>query len=275
MTAITRMPEWTIRRVERADELSQGPNDVDFLRAPELRAHERYLVCFAVSPRAIEAAQRLRFETFNVELGEGLAASWQTGLDQDPFDAQMTHLVLLERRSHQVVGTYRLQTGAQAAAGLGYYAAQEFDLQPLAALLPQAVEAGRACLHPQHRNPTAIMQLWQGIKAFLGLHGLRYLFGCCSITTTDPRAGWQALRELEAQGWLHPTLRCPPRTRQACGPDDETQRARLPKLFRTYCELGATVVSDPALDPEFGTVDFLALQDASRVNLSALREACA
>ena len=274
MTAITRKPNWTIRRVERADELLEKPTDVDFLRAPELRPHARYLVCYAASARAVEAAQRLRFETFNVELGEGLAESWQTGLDQDPFDAQMTHLVLLERGSQQVVGTYRLQTGAQAQAGIGFYSAQEFDLQPLTRLLPEAVEAGRACLHPEHRNPAAIMQLWQGIKAFLQLHGLRYLFGCCSITTSDPADGWTAMRELEARGWLHPELRCPPTTRHACGPDEATARAKLPKLFRTYCKLGAVVVSDPALDAEFGTVDFLVLQDAAGVSLSSLRGAC-
>ena len=45
---------------------------------------------------------------------------------------------------------------------------------------------------------------------------------------------------------------------------------KLPKLFRTYLRLGALVVSEPAIDREFGTVDFLILMDGKEVALSRL-----
>ena len=41
-------------------------------------------------------AQRLRFEVFNLELGEGLAASHATGFDVDPFDEFRDHLIVEE-----------------------------------------------------------------------------------------------------------------------------------------------------------------------------------
>ena len=71
----------------------------------------------------LAAAQRLRFEVFNTELGEGLAASEATGLDTDAFDAHCDHLLLILRDSSgestgRVVGTYRLATLAMAAHGL-------------------------------------------------------------------------------------------------------------------------------------------------------------
>ncbi len=42
----------------------------------------------------IRAAQVLRFQVFNLELNEGLAQSYATGLDADPFDAVCDHLLV-------------------------------------------------------------------------------------------------------------------------------------------------------------------------------------
>ena len=75
----------------------------------------------------IHAAQTLRFQVFNLELNEGLAHSYATGRDADAFDAVCDHLLVEHLPSRQIVGTYRLQTGANAAKNLGYYSAQEFD----------------------------------------------------------------------------------------------------------------------------------------------------
>jgi putative hemolysin len=51
----------------------------------------------ARSADEVRAAQRLRFEVFNLELNEGLAESPFTGLDIDPFDAVCQHQVLIGR----------------------------------------------------------------------------------------------------------------------------------------------------------------------------------
>ena len=77
----------------------------------------------------IRAAQALRFQVFNLELNEGFAQSYATGLDADPFDAVCDHLLVEHLPSQQIVGTYRLQTGANAAQKLGYYCAQEFEFE--------------------------------------------------------------------------------------------------------------------------------------------------
>ena len=45
---------------------------------------------------------------------------------------------------------------------------------------------------------------------------------------------------------------------------------KLPKLFRTYIRLGTKVISEPAIDLEFGTVDFLVLQDGKKFTFSQL-----
>src|SRR5882672_184863 len=64
-----------------------------------------YVTRFAESLADLKAIQRLRFEVFNVELHEGLDASYVTGLDQDQFDLACHHLMVSEASSGQVVGT--------------------------------------------------------------------------------------------------------------------------------------------------------------------------
>jgi len=83
--------------------------------------HPRYAARLALSAEELRGAQQLRFEVFNLELGEGLAESYATGLDVDPFDEFCDHLIVEEIATSEVVGTYRMQTGQLAAANLGYY----------------------------------------------------------------------------------------------------------------------------------------------------------
>src|SRR5690349_1418857 len=88
-----------------------------------------YVTRLARSKEDVRAAQSLRFQVFNLELNEGLEQSYATGLDEDPFDAVCDHLIVEHLPSANVVGTYRLQTGHNAAAYRGYYCEQEFEFQ--------------------------------------------------------------------------------------------------------------------------------------------------
>jgi len=89
-----------------------------------------YAVRLARTKPEVAAAQALRFEVFNMELNEGLAESFATGLDADPFDEVCDHLLVENVLDGSIVGTYRLQTGSMAAAHRGYYSEQEFDFSP-------------------------------------------------------------------------------------------------------------------------------------------------
>ena len=71
-----------------------------------------YAARLSRSQDEVQAAQVLRFEVFNLELNEGLEQSYVSGLDEDPFDAVCDHLIVEHLPSQQIVGTYRLQTGA-------------------------------------------------------------------------------------------------------------------------------------------------------------------
>jgi putative hemolysin len=156
----------------------------------------QYTVRLARDAGEIRAAQTLRFQVFNLELNEGLAQSYATGRDEDPFDAVCDHLLVEHLPSQQIVGTYRLQTGANAAKNLGYYSAQEFEFDVFEPLRNEIVELGRACVHRQHRNLIVLGLLWRGIADYATGHGARYLLGCSSITSQDAAVGASAYTEL-------------------------------------------------------------------------------
>lgn len=213
------------------------------------------------NPADLVAAQMLRFQVFNLELNEGLAESYVTGLDQDAFDAACDHLIVEHVPSATVVGTYRLQTGRQAKA-LGYYSAQEFAFEAFEPLRGELIELGRACVHPQHRNTFVLGTLWKGIVAYAQRHQARYLIGCSSLTSQSPAVGAAAFAALR-EDYLVPTCyQTLPLPAYAC-PLDQVADApvAIPKLLRAYLSLGAKICGPPALDRQFKTIDFLTLLD--------------
>src|ERR1041384_3817183 len=107
-----------------------------------------YRTRLARTTEDVRAAQSLRFQVFNLELNEGLEQSYATGLDEDPFDAVCDHLIVEHLPSASIVGTYRLQTGHNAAAYRGYYCAQEFEFQMFEPFREEMIEFGRACVYP-------------------------------------------------------------------------------------------------------------------------------
>lgn len=240
----------------------------------------RYRVRLAAGPNDLRRAQELRFEVFNRELEEGLAESWTRGYDEDAFDASCDHLIVEDTTMDSeargspfdVVGTYRLQPARNATRAPGLYTAGEFDLGDLAPLFGEAVEAGRACIHREHRNTRVLQLLWQGIGSYMLRRRARYLFGCCSLTSQDPLEGAATWRWLAAHGHLHPTLAARPRRESECFAPGAARATGpvadgVPSLFASYLRIGTRICGEPALDRQFKTIDFLALLDVADLSL--------
>jgi len=225
-------------------------------------APTHYATRLARNADEIRAAQVLRYEVFNLELHEGLASSYTTGLDADPFDAVCDHLIVEYVPTGSIVGTYRLQMGANAAANLGYYCAQEFHFDPFEPLRREIVELGRACVHKQHRNLIVLGLLWKGIATYAKERGGRYLMGCSSLTSQDPAVGGSAYASLCRKHLVAPEYRTTPLPAYECSLRDlAAEPVEIPKLLRAYLTMGAKICGAPALDPHFKTIDFLTLLD--------------
>jgi putative hemolysin len=253
---------------------------------PRPRIHAevgRYRLRLAQTVEDRDAACRLRFKVFNIELGEGLESSYQTGLDTDQFDLFCEHLLVEDKTDRRIVGTYRMQSGRTAAHNLGYYSEQEFDFSPYEPLRDDTLELGRASIDRDHRTPEVLMLLWRGIAQYATDMGLRYLIGCSSLNSQDPAEGWQMYRQLE-QYRVAEEFRTLPTMAYACPTEQEGEPAqpspseseivessavKVPKLLKTYLAIGARICGPPAWDREFGTIDFLTLLDLKLLSHSA------
>lgn len=241
--------------------MNQVKNTIEAVRLLVSRP-DHYTVSLARTEEQVHQAQGLRFEVFNIELEEGLEQSFESGLDVDQFDAVCDHLLVEHLPSRQVVGTYRLQTGANAAAYHGYYCEQEFEFSKFEGTRREIIELGRACVQREHRNLVVLGLLWKGIADYARLHGGRYLLGCSSLTSQDPRVGASAYNEMYRRHLAPAEWRTRPRPEYDCPLEQLAADApKLPKLLRAYLGIGAKICGPPALDRNFKTIDFLTLLD--------------
>jgi putative hemolysin len=196
----------------------------------------RFQVSFARTREDLKAIQRLRFEVFNLELGEGLDESFTTGLDADRFDPVCHHLIVSHTKTGQVIGTYRMQTSAMAQQHIGFYSADEFDLAGFPdAIREAAVEVGSAC---------------------------------CSLTSQNRDEGRRVMDHLVEAKQVRTDLRIEPRPDWRCyeesyvaPPAPPGTGVHVPKLFSLYLRYGGKVCGPPALDRFFKTIDYLVLLD--------------
>lgn len=218
----------------------------------------------------VRAVQRLRHRVFAGELGARLNDPG-SDLDTDEFDEQCDHLIVEHNPSGEVVGTYRLLPPGR---GERLYSESEFDLCALAPLRPSLLEAGRSCVHPDHRSGAVITLMWSALARYALLSGHRYLAGCASVPLDDGGVVAMSIRRLTDDGHAAPPdLRVRPHRPwiPAVAEPRTVNRAMLPPLLRGYLRLGAWVCGPPAHDPEFGVADFFVLLQLNRIDERYLR----
>jgi putative hemolysin len=187
-------------------------------------------------------------------------------------------LIVEEVATETIVGTYRLQTGQLAAANLGYYSEREFDFAPYEPFRYEMIELGRACVHAEHRNFSLLHLLWRGIARYAVECKARFLIGCSSLTSQDPVEGVAVYRQLQPY-LVSPGLRTQPRAEfivaagddagcSGVSPNEALPGSNVPatsgassRLLRAYLAIGAKICGPPAIDCDFGTIDFLTLLD--------------
>ena len=227
---------------------------------------DNYCVRKADSLEEVRMAQKLRYEVFNVELGEGLESSLEDQRDKDPFDIHCDHLIVEHLPEQTIVGTYRVQTGQRAAEGIGYYSAQEFDLTPYEKYRHKILELGRACVHVDHRKQKVLKLLWRGIARYAFANKSRYLIGCSSLTSQSSGEGWALYHKIKEDYMVSKKFQTMPLPDYQLDPESgEPVEVKCPRLFAAYLGLGARIAGPPAIDRAFKTIDFFTLFDFKKV----------
>jgi putative hemolysin len=225
-------------------------------------------VRIAVEADEVAAVQALRFRVFYQELG-ALAGpeAVVSAMDRDAFDDVADHLIVVDHAlgdgPEGVVGTYRL-IRQEAAARIGrFYSADEYDLTQILRVPGRVLELGRSCVDAGYRSRAVMQLLWRGIAAYVFWHRVDLMFGCASLSGTDPDALAPELTYLYVRHLAPPDLRIralPGRYVEMLRVDPaalDLRRglARLPPLIKGYLRLGGFVGDGAVIDRQFNTTD--------------------
>lgn len=251
--------------------------------APKVRVFiekEEYVIKTAENDFELEQALRLRHEVFIFEI---LGKKKLFGIDIDRYDMLCDHLLVIDKKTEQVVGTYRFNSDRYSDR---FYSEMEFNLGTLMRKQGVKLEIGRACIHKDYRGSNMMGLLWEGLYAYLGVLGARYIFGCSSIQTTDPMDAARVHLAIRGENHaddsmgIHPVKKYAIRnftrftqTAEMEGEDALRRgRAILPRLIRDYFRFGAVICGEPALDMAFRCVDVFTILDMSFLNNSYREE---
>jgi putative hemolysin len=235
------------------------------IKAEAQRPAKRSLdVLLARSQSEILDAQRLRYRVFAGEMGANLPTR-TPGVDHDIYDPYCEHLIVRDRQSGEVVGTYRILS-PENARQVGYYSENEFDLTRLHHLRPRLVEIGRSCVHPEYRTGATITLLWSGLAQYMVERGYDYLMGCASISMADGGHAAASLYNRLAVDHLGPQeYRVFPRCPLPLAALQQDRPAEVPPLIKGYLRAGAWICGEPAWDPDFNTADLPILMPMAKV----------
>lgn len=237
---------------------------------------DHFMVKLAENHEEVERAQRLRYEVFNVEQGRGLEIADKFGIDFDEFDEYCLHLLVMRKGDDRVVGTYRAHLGTIANSYKGFYSSREYYIKGLYRIADKCVELGRTCVSPDFRTGAVVALLWSAITELLVRAKAIYMLGCVSLEETDPRLGWALYEYLKQKNCLSRDFSVTPRPGFILKrpPENEIEKflsnsqaliKHIPPIFKGYLRLGGSICGDPALDREFGTIDFFILVDVTKV----------
>lgn len=228
-------------------------------------AQPHLIVAWARDSEEIREAQHLRYRVFADEMGATLKGA--TGLDIDEYDEYCDHLLVRDKASLKVVGTYRVLPPHQAGRLGKLYAEGEFDLSRFKHLRPKMLELGRSCVHPDYRSGSVIMTLWSGLAGYMKKHGYETMLGCASVPMADGGHYAASLyTQLQQRAMTSPEYRATPHIPLPIADLQSNLAVEPPALMKGYLRLGARICGAPAWDPDFNTADFLTLFRLSEIN---------
>ena len=115
------------------------------------------------------------------------------------MDILCDHLMIIEKKSQQVVGTYRVASSHYTQK---FYSQGEFALEGLLVEDGPKIELGRACISKDHRNGMVMKLLWRGIGEYFKATRSRILFGCTSIKTMELKDAVMIAAYAQEKGWV-------------------------------------------------------------------------
>lgn len=230
--------------------------------------NHKYKVEIAQSSRQIEEALRLRYRVFYKELHRNF--QFKDKKDKDLYDEQSHHLLVIDKETDSIIGTYRLQTYELAMAGHGFVSNKRFILEDLPeSVQKKSFEVGRVCIDPNHRGGRVLYLLWKGLAGYLNYYDLRYLFGYAAIDNQNPKSAYQLYQYLIQHDYHNSIYKIRVKNEyklQLENGSDETKEIIIPPLLQNYLDVGTKICSEPAYDANLDLNYFFILLDVEAIS---------
>ncbi len=224
-----------------------------------------YIVKTIESRSELKEVMKLRYQVFHKEYRK---KKFPFGLDVESLDPVADHLVIIDKESDKIVGTYRLICSEFSNV---FYSQSEFNIQGFFELPGVKLELSRACIHKDFRKGVVMNLLWRGLVKYMNEVKAKYLFGCSSVKTMDPKEVGLVVEKFRAEGQLlNPPMSAEPlpmyEMARLTAMLEDTAISKpieemIPALLQSYLKAGAKVSSSPALDKDFNCVDFFTVLD--------------
>ena len=234
-----------------------------------------FQVKLAQTAEELRAAQRLRYQVFITELGGGgPLVDHDAGLERDELDPYFDHLLLIDTRSGDVVGVYRLMRSEKAKEAGQFYSESEYDLGALHRSGRNILELGRSCLHPDYRGGMAMHHLWLALARYVADYQIEVLFGVASFHGTDVATLKQPLSLLHHRHLAPPNLRVRALKQSyksmnlvdEVNLDKRAAMVQMPSLIKAYLRLGGCVGDGAFVDYDFNTIDVCLIMDTAQMS---------
>lgn len=239
-----------------------------------------FVIKVASTVEELRQAQRLRHRVFSA-----VASGFTGDIDIDDYDQSADHLIVVDKATLNVVGTYRFLLNDKVNK---HYSEREFDLTEFLKLPGRKMELGRASVDPSARAGVIITLLWRGIAEYLKISQSEYLFGCSSmwnITTQDMIDLCQAFKAMNLISNVdvlplasHWPLGFSSHTHELYNSDNKDQKPisdlkaqilfdqYVPTLVKTYIHVGAKFTAPPAYDPKLKTYEFFGFVETKNID---------
>ncbi len=234
---------------------------------------KKYIVKTIDSVLELEKALTLRYEVFYKELIQKRSI---VTIDFDKFDLISDHIIILDKSTNDVIGTYRVISSRFSDT---FYSETEFDINNLKNLTENKMELGRACVNKNYRNGMTLTLLWKGISLYMESHNIKYLFGCSSVNTTNVLEISLIYKYIKDLHLSQDELKVFPKSKfkleslgtyidafEKFNTKAESIEEIIPPLLKTYLKAGSKICGEPALDRKFKCADFLTVLDSESMN---------
>ena len=247
---------------------------------PKIEIHHEvghFVLKTLTTSKELKAALQLRYLVFHHEF---IGKKSERGVDVDKYDFHCDHLVIQEKKSERIIGTYRFNCSLYTKK---FYSSKEFNLKRLLSHDGIKIELGRACIHKDYRRGVVIALLWRGVADYMMRSKAQFLFGCGSVKITDPRQAALLYKYFLEDNRIMPEYLSPPTKKykmpkidlwmkKFANPLTEAERTEaaelVPPLLRSYLKIGCYIGGEPAWDKKFKCIDFLTILRKEDLNKS-------